>query len=162
MSPATRPAPTAVETLADTGSSMALDTEQVARLRLAVGRLARQLRRRSGGLTLSQLSALASVELLEPVRLGDLAARECVAAPTMTRIAARLVESGLCERRESPDDARSALLTTTVAGRRSLRSVRAERAQLLGQRLEALPDEQRAHLPHAVALLEALVAGDEG
>ncbi len=142
--------------------SAAVDTEQAARLRLAVGRLARQLRRRSGGLTLSQLSALASVELLEPVRLSDLAARECVAGPTMTRIAARLVESGLCERRESPDDARSALLTTTAAGRRALRAVRAERTQLLAQRLEALPDEQRARLPEVVALLEALVAGDEG
>ena len=140
----------------------AVDLEQAARLRLAVGRLARQLRRRSGGLTLSQLSALSSVALLEPVRLGDLAARECVAAPTMTRIAARLVESGLCERREAPDDARSALHTTTPAGRRSLGSVRAERTQLLARRLEALSDEQRLHLPQAVALLEALVAGDEG
>ena len=143
-------------------SANAVDAAQAARLRLAVGRLARQLRQRSGGLTLSQLSALASVELLEPVRLGDLAARECVAPPTMTRIAARLVESGLCERRESPDDARAALLTTTAAGRRSLRSVRAERTQLLAERLEALPDDLRAQLPEAVALLEALVAGDEG
>lgn len=145
-----------------TGTTTAIDTEQAARLRLAVGRLARQLRRRSGGLTLSQLSALASVELLEPVRLGDLAARECVAAPTMTRIAARMVESGLCERRESPDDARSALLTTTAAGRRALRAVRAERTQLLARRLEALSEEQRAHLAGAVVLLEALVDGDEG
>lgn len=145
-----------------TTRTTAVDTEQAARLRLAVGRLARQLRRRSGGLTLSQLSALASVELLEPVRLSDLAARECVAAPTVTRIAARMVESGLCARRESPDDARSALLSTTAAGRRALRSVREERTQILARRLEALSAEQQAHLADAVALLEALVAGDEG
>jgi DNA-binding MarR family transcriptional regulator len=140
-----------------------VDTEQAARLRLAVGRLARQLRRRSSaGLTLTQLSALASVEKLEPVRLSDLAAREGVAAPTMTRIAAHMVEAGLCERRGCPDDARSALLTTTAAGRKALRAVRAERTQLLAQRLEALAPEQREHLGEAVALLEALVDGDEG
>lgn len=138
-----------------------VDTEQAARLRLAVGRLARQLRRRStAGLTLTQLSALASVELLEPVRLSDLAAREGVAAPTMTRIASHMVEAGLCERRDCPDDARSTLLSTTAAGRRALRSVRAERTQLLAQRLEALAPEQRARLGDAVELLEALVAGD--
>jgi DNA-binding MarR family transcriptional regulator len=140
-----------------------IDTEQAARLRLAVGRLARQLRRHStAGLTLSQLSALASVERLEPVRLRDLAAREGVTPPTMTRIAARMVEIGVCERRDCPDDARSALLTTTAAGRAALRSVRAERTQLLTERLEAIPADQRAHLPAAVALLEALVEGDEG
>ena len=138
----------------------AVDTELAARLRLAVGRLARQLRRSSAGLTLSQLSALASVELLEPVRLSDLAAREGVAAPSMTRIAARMVEAGLCERRESPDDARSTLLTTTAAGRRALRKVREERTQLLATKLAALPAEQREHLADAVHLLESLVGVD--
>lgn len=138
-----------------------VDTEQVARLRLAVARLARQLRRGSAtGVTLSQLSALASVELLEPVRLSDLAAREGVAPPTMTRIAARMVETGLCERHDSPDDARSALLSTTEAGRSVLRDVRAERTQVLTRRLESLPEEQRARLEEVVALLEALVEGD--
>lgn len=143
-------------------TSAPVDTEQAARLRLAVGRLARQLRRRStAGLTLTQLSALASVELLEPVRLSDLAAREGVAAPTMTRIAASLVEAGLCERNDSPDDARSSLLTTSAVGRKALRAVRAERTQLLARRLEGLPEQHREHLADAVALLEALVEGDE-
>jgi DNA-binding MarR family transcriptional regulator len=140
-----------------------VDTELAARLRLAVGRLARQLRRRSSaGLTLSQLSALASVERLEPVRLGDLAACEGVAAPSMTRIAAGMVEAGLVERRGSPDDARSSLLRTTPAGRRALRAVRRERTELLVTRLETLPPELRDALPDAVRLLEALVEGDEG
>lgn len=139
-----------------------IDTEQVARLRLAVGRLARQLRRSStAGLTLSQLSALASVELLEPVRLSDLAAREGVAAPTMTRIAAYMVDTGLCARHDCPDDARSALLSTTVAGRTALRAVREERTQALAQRLEALDPRRRYLLPDAVELLEALVELDE-
>lgn len=139
-----------------------VDTEQAARLRLAVGRLARQLRRRSSaGLTLTQLSALASVERLQPVRLSDLAAREGVAAPTMTRIAAHMVEAGLCERRHCPDDARAALLSTTAAGRKALRSVRAERTQLLATRLEALPADQREHLGELVTLLEALVDSED-
>jgi DNA-binding MarR family transcriptional regulator len=137
------------------------EAAQAARLRLAVGRLARQLRRRSGGLTLSQLSALASVELLEPVRLGDLAARECVAAPTVTRIAARPGREAAVRAAASRPRTPVRLLTTDSGGRRALRSVRAERTQLLAQRLEPCPPSSGPTSPGG-RLLEALVAGDDG
>ena len=135
--------------------------EQAARLRLAVARLARVLRQRSmSGLTPSQLSCLTSVEALEPVRLADLAAREAVAPPTLTRIVAAMVDIGLVERKSDPADARAALITTTAEGRAALQRVREERTAHLVQRLAALPDDQIAHLVGAVTLLEALVGRD--
>jgi len=133
------------------------EVEQAARLRVSIARLARQLRQRTmGGLTPSQLSCLTSVERMEPVRLADLAAREAVAPPTLTRIVAVLVEIGMVERQADPDDARAALITTTEAGRRSLQRVREERTAFLVDRLHALPAEDRRRLASLVDLLEQL------
>jgi DNA-binding MarR family transcriptional regulator len=133
------------------------DLELAARLRLATARLYRRLRQHSlGGLTPSQLSCLTSVEKLEPVRLGDLAAREAVAPPTLTRIVAGMVELGMMARRADPDDARAALLTTTEKGRTALQTIREERTAYLVERLHHLTDEDRQHLPALVDLLERL------
>lgn len=133
------------------------ETELAARLRVAVARLARQLRQRTmGGLTPSQLSCLTSVERMEPVRLADLAAREAVAPPTLTRIVATLVEVGMVERQADPADARAARITTTQAGREALRHVREERTAFLVDRLHALPDDDRRRLASLVDLLEHL------
>jgi DNA-binding MarR family transcriptional regulator len=142
------------------------EVEQAARLRVAVARLARQLRQQTmGGLTPSQLSCLTSVERMEPVRLAELAAREAVAPPTLTRIVAVLVELGVVERQADPVDARAARITTTPSGREALQRVREERTAFLVDRLHALPDQDRRRLPALVALLEHLAeaapAGDE-
>lgn len=134
------------------------EAEQAARLRVAIARLARQLRQRTmGGLTPSQLSCLISVERLQPVRLAELAAREAVAPPTLTRIVAVLVDVGMIERQADPVDARAALITTTAVGRDALQVVRAERNAFLFERLHALAEEDRARLPLLVGLLEQLV-----
>ena len=77
--------------------------ETAARLRVAIARLARQLRQHSpGGLTPSQWSALATVEQFGPLRIGDLAEREGVTAPTATRVVASLEEAGLLSRATDP------------------------------------------------------------
>ncbi len=93
---------------------------------------------------------------MEPVRLAELAAREAVAPPTLTRIVAALVDIGMVERQADPDDARAALVTSTPAGRDSLHAVREERTAFLVDRLHALPAEDRNRLPSLVQLLEDL------
>ena len=70
-------------------STTALHAEAAARLRVAITRLQRQLRQQSfGDLTLSQWSALVTIEMRGPMRIGDLAEREGVSAPTATRLVA--------------------------------------------------------------------------
>src|SRR3954471_8418305 len=95
--------------------------ELAARLRVAVGRLQRQLRRRAvGDLTLSQISALVSLEQHGPLRAGDLALRESVSAPTMTRILAVLEERGFVDREVDPSDRRASSVRLTRSGARML------------------------------------------
>ena len=57
----------------------------VTRLRVALARLSRRLRRHEMvGLTPTQLAALVTVEQSGPLRLGDLAAAEGIAPSTLT------------------------------------------------------------------------------
>jgi DNA-binding MarR family transcriptional regulator len=137
------------------------DAEVAGRLRLAVGRLARRLRLEGdGGLPPLQLSTLVTIELHGPLRLGELAQREAVTAPTMSRVLAALDERGSIERRPDPADARSTLVSVSPIGREMIGTVRSERTASLARRLDRLDDEQRAALLAALPALEALVADD--
>lgn len=138
------------------------DTVLAARLRLAISRLARRLRASDvGGLTPSQLSTLATVERFGPLRIGDLAAREAVSAPTMTRLLACVEEQGLVERRADPSDGRSSQVGLSAAGEAALGVIRRERTAYLAQRLDRLPAASRRTLAAALPILESLV-DDEG
>lgn len=132
----------------------------VARLYVALGRLTRLLRRhQSGGLAPGQLSALSTLVKEGPMRAGDLAGREGVAAPTLSRILASLESQGYVEREPDPEDRRSVLLQASEQGERAFAEVRAERTRLLAERLDRLAPEHRDTLLAAVDALEAL-AGD--
>jgi len=128
-----------------------------ARLRLAVGRLHRRIRLATNDVPPLQLSTLATLERLGQLRSGELAAREAVTAPTMTRVLAALTERGLATRSADPDDARSVLISLTEEGARTLERIRSERTALLGARLARLTPAQRAALDAAIPALEALV-----
>ncbi len=130
-------------------------------LRLAVNRLARRLRQQAvGQITASQLSALASVAQRGPVALGELAAIEQIAPPSMTRIAARLEDAGLVERSPDAEDRRVARIAITAAGMRLLAETRTRRDLYLAKRLGRMAPEQLAVLEAAVPLLERLAAED--
>jgi DNA-binding MarR family transcriptional regulator len=134
------------------------DADVASRLRLAVGRLARRLRLDGdGGLPPLQLSTLVTIELHGPIRLGELAQRETVAAPTMSRVLAALDERGAIDRRADPGDARSTLVSVSATGRRLLATIRSERTASLARRLDRLDPAQRAALVTALPALEALV-----
>ncbi|HXY95029.1 MAG TPA: MarR family transcriptional regulator [Acidimicrobiia bacterium] len=132
-----------------------------ARLRLANARLARRVRQEalSGGddLTASRLAALATIDALGPITLGELAAEEQVQPPSMTRIVARLEENGLAIREVDERDRRIVRVQITPAGRRTLETSRTRKAAFLAQRVARLSPEARAVLADALPVLEALI-----
>lgn len=132
-------------------------------LRLAVLRLSRRLRQQAvGDITPSQLSALTAVERHREVTLGELAAIERIAPPSMTRIAARLEERGLVERHVDSSDRRVARLAVSPSGRQLLETIRSRRDAYLAARLQVLTAEEREVLEKAVPLLERLASEDRG
>src|ERR1700712_300797 len=130
-----------------------------ARLRLAIGRLNRRIRVDSAAvLPPLQTSVLVTLEEHEPLRLSELARREAVTPPTMSRVLAALDDAGLLVRTPDPQDARSALVELSPAGRAMIEQLRTERTAILAERLARLAPEHREALAAAVPALEALVA----
>ncbi|MEV4612644.1 MarR family transcriptional regulator [Kitasatospora sp. NPDC049258] len=141
-----------------------LPAAELARLRLAVSRLHRQMVQASSrlDLTFAQLSALARIEAHAPIRLVDLAARERVAAPSMIRTLAPLHADGLIAKEPDPQDRRSALISVTAHGRETIARIRLERSQLLAERAGQLTAEQRDALLAALPVLELLAEEPRG
>jgi DNA-binding MarR family transcriptional regulator len=135
--------------------------DATARLYLAIGRLSRLLRRTgSPGLGPGAVSALATLARCGPMRLGDLAAKEGVAPPTLSRIVAALVEAGYVRRDPDPQDGRAWLATPTEEGERMVSGVRSARVHELQRRIERLPVEARTALLAALPALEEIVLDD--
>jgi DNA-binding MarR family transcriptional regulator len=151
------------ETSADTADTADTTAPEVvaARLRLANARLARRVRQESmvagDDLTASRLAALATIEDLGPITLGELAAVEQVQPPSMTRIVARLEEAGLAVRVVDPDDRRVARVEITDAGRRTLADSRTRKTAFLATRVARLSPDERAALAAALPILEQLI-----
>jgi DNA-binding MarR family transcriptional regulator len=138
--------------------STSADHELATRLRMALARSARRLRQESGtGLSPSLTAALATIERHGPLTPSELAARERVQRPTVTRVVYRLEEAGLVTRAADPGDRRSSLVTVTRAGSELLAVARTRKDAFLSERLEALGGEDRATLERAAALLEGLL-----
>ena len=137
----------------------ALDTDSIARLRLAVMRLARRLRQHADqGTSPAQMSALAAIVRVGPVSLGDLAAVEQVGPSTLTKIVAALESAGLVERAAAPHDRRVAFVTATEDGRVLLQRWRSSATSYLATRIAALDPEDVRALTAAVPALERLVS----
>lgn len=133
------------------------DVIDVTRLRVALARLSRRLRRHAlAGLTPTQLAALSTVEQSGPLRLGDLAAAEGIAPSTLTRMVAVLEDLGYVRRDADPRDARASTLSVTPRGHDTLEQLRAEGTALLTRWLALLDPEHRAALATALPALEAL------
>jgi DNA-binding MarR family transcriptional regulator len=140
------------------GAEAAID---VARLRVAIARLSRRLRRHElAGLTPTQLSALATVERAGPLRLGDLAAAEGIAPSTLTRLVTALEERGYVDRGPVPGDARASTLAITPAGHTVLERIRQESTTVLAESLRTLTSDQLAALAAALPALEQLADAD--
>ena len=129
----------------------------VTRLRVALARLARRLRKHElAGLTPTQLAALATVERSGPMRLGDLAAAEGIAPSTLTRLVTALEESDYVRRHADPSDARASTLAITARGRDTLERLRTETTLELAASMRLLTLAQRSALADALPVLELL------
>jgi DNA-binding MarR family transcriptional regulator len=132
----------------------------VTRLRVAIARLSRRLRKHElAGLTPTQLAALATVERSGPLRLGDLAAAERIAPSTLTRLISVLEEKGYVQRCAVPGDARAWTLVVTAQGHDVLDRIRQENTLLLADSLLTLSADQVAALAAALPALERLADG---
>ena len=135
-----------------------METELANELRIAVMRLARRLRqeRTDEAYTPSQLSALAVLDNWGPMTPTELAARERVQPPSMTRVVAALEAAGLATREPHPVDGRQSVLTVTRAGAKLLAADRRRRDAWLAKRLKDLSPEEIAALRAAAPVLDRL------
>ena len=141
-----------------TSSTTRSDIELAARLRPAVIRTARRLRQEAGtDLSPSLATALATIERHGPLTPSELAHRERVQRPTITRVLARLEDAGLVDRAGDPADRRSCLLSISSDGSALLDAVRTRKDAFLAQRLDALDADDRATLDRAAAILERML-----
>jgi DNA-binding MarR family transcriptional regulator len=135
------------------------DARLASDLSLAVMRLARQLRFRnpSSPVSLSQLSALATLTNEGPMTPGALAIRERVRPPSMTRVIASLADEGFVDRAPHPVDGRQVLVSVSESGAELVKAARRARQEWLGERLVKLDGDKRAVLREAADLMLALV-----
>ena len=129
------------------------------RLRPVLLHLNRHLRREAHaeGVTGGQASLLAQIRMNPDLGVRDLAAREGVSAPAMTRYLDRMEKAGLVVRTRSVEDARRIRLALTPKGVRALRSVRRRRTAWLAERLEGLSPAELAAVDRAIEALSRLV-----
>lgn len=132
--------------------------EVAERLRLAMARLTRRIRRQTdGGQTPSAISALATIRRLGAPTLGEVAEAEGVSRPSLTVQAAALEEQGLIARAVEPSDRRVVRVRLTARGGRLLQASRTRRNAYLARALRDLADADLAVLDRASTILERLL-----
>jgi DNA-binding MarR family transcriptional regulator len=126
-------------------------------LRLSITRLARILRQQdAGSLGPTMSSALATITHEGPLTLGELACREHVAPPSVTKVVDQLEARGLVRRIQDNHDRRVTRVETTTAGRLYIAQARTRRAAWLAVRLDDLSSQDLDCLWAASEVLERL------
>jgi DNA-binding MarR family transcriptional regulator len=128
-------------------------------LRPVLLRVGRELRReaRAVGVSPEQVALLVTIKYAPGIGIRELAARERVSPPAMTKHVDRLERDGLVDRTPSDDDRRRVGLTLTPEGHRVLRRVRSRRTAWLASRLRELDARELAAIEAAVEPLGKLV-----
>lgn len=130
------------------------------RLRIAVVRLNRRLRTQitDSTVTLSQVSALSCLHKYGSLTPGELAARESVQPPSMTRVIAALEELGLVSRRPHPTDGRQAIVELTDAGVERIEEEVSARERWIDLRLAELTKDERDVLCRAAEIIDRMAS----
>jgi DNA-binding MarR family transcriptional regulator len=109
-------------------------------------------------MSLTSLSALATLNRIGPRRITDLAASEGVAQPSVTAMVTALERAGLVERRRDPADKRVVMVAITQAGSAYVRARREAGARAFSAVLDKLSPDEVATLAAAVPVIEHLRA----
>jgi DNA-binding MarR family transcriptional regulator len=128
-------------------------------LRTAVMRTSRRLRVEASGDVISpgQYTVLAHLSG-GSLTLRELADREHVQAPSMTRIVNALTDQGFASRSAHPEDGRQIQVSITPAGEAVLAEARSQRTAWLAQRIAGLSEEDRRTLSRAAHIMQELSA----
>ncbi|MCP2169267.1 DNA-binding transcriptional regulator, MarR family [Goodfellowiella coeruleoviolacea] len=135
-----------------------MESGLASRLRLAVVRLNRRLRaqRTNAAVSLTQISALSTLYKCGPLTPGELAAKEGVQPPSMTRVIAALEELGFVTRRPHPTDGRQAIVTISEAGLEFHAAEIQAREVWLDKRLAELRQDEREILARAAEIIDRM------
>lgn len=150
--------------MSDSGpADVPVERTLASRLRLAVVRLNRRLRsqRASSGVSLTQLAAMSTLYKCGPLTPGELAAREGVQPPSMTRVIAALEEYGFVTRQPHPTDGRQAIVALTERGLAYHDAEVSIREAWLDRRLAELDEDERALLSQAAEIIERMAGSTE-
>jgi DNA-binding MarR family transcriptional regulator len=140
------------------GAAATGDPELAAHLRLAIMRLARQLRSQTvSGLSPSLISALVTIERRGPLTLGQLATLERIKPPSVTRMVAALERAGLVRREADTRDRRISRLSLTADGQRTVQRSRTRKTAYLAKRLRDLDEADLQSLRQVLPVLERLL-----
>lgn len=128
------------------------------RLHSAAIHLLRRVRARDpeSGIGPAQLSALSVLVFAGPRSLGELAGAEQVRPPTMSRIVAGLMRTGLVRRHVTKEDRRRLRLEATARGAELLQAARRRRVESLAATLRSLSVEKVEQLRQAAELIDQL------
>ena len=127
------------------------------RLRVAMARLVRRIKRETAGAeSVSAISALAAVKRLGAPTVGELADAEGISRPSASAQADSLEERELLTREGADEDRRLVRLRLTADGLKVLDQSRNERNAWLARRLRHLSEVDLHVLEQAAELLERL------
>jgi DNA-binding MarR family transcriptional regulator len=127
-------------------------------LRLSVVRLNRRLRsqRTDETVSLTQISAMATLYRCGPMTPSELAASERVRPPSMTRVIAALEEDGMVSRRDHPTDGRQSIIELSPAGAELLAAEASAKERWLDKRLAELTETERVTLARATEIIDRM------
>jgi DNA-binding MarR family transcriptional regulator len=126
---------------------------------MAVTRAGRRLRQQAGDeLTPSRASVLSTITCHGPLTTSELAEREQISRPTISRLVAKLEAQGLVEFHPDPDDGRSFRIAATAKGAMLHDDQRDRKDSYLTRLLAELDGEELEVLDRATRLLVRLLA----
>lgn len=138
---------------------VALVEEVLAASRVLVALSAQSMQDVDASLSPVQVRTLMVVASRGPMRPTELAHALGVHPSNATRVCDKLVDAGLLDRRENPQNRRALILSLTPAGRRLITAISRRRSRAIAKVLGAVPEERRTAV--AAAMSEFAAAGGE-